>query len=387
MSSKKVGIIGIGNAGNQVAYLAESSYPELFGAVYINSSESDLAQAGPSKFKFKIGEGVLEGSGKNRTKMKEYLKADIGELLGNEEFKELIVSMKYVYIIASAAGGTGSGASPMLLDIMREYFVDVNFILVTILPDLGSGSLMEQGNARELLDEVQRNLVENTTYMVYDNDTASDLSSTMKLKAVNEAIVEDLVFLTGVKNYPSPYETIDEADLEGILTTPGRLVVARVSKGLTEKNLEDIPIDDFLIKALKNSRHAELNRDRKTIRWGIITHFTEDVNKLYSSNLEKLAEFVGTPVERFNHNSVNDLDDSQNFITLILSGQPLPTDRINKIDEKADALKKALDAAKTSGYVASSENPTYAIMEEKKRAAAAEKSSEPLNLESIYNKY
>ena len=81
--NKKIAIVGVGNCGSQVAALAEKKYPELLDSIYINSSDSDLSMiANEGAKKFKIGKKEeVEGSGKNRSKMKEYLMADIQEIL------------------------------------------------------------------------------------------------------------------------------------------------------------------------------------------------------------------------------------------------------------------------------------------------------------------
>lgn len=389
MIEKKIAIIGIGNCGNQIANLAEKKYGDLFDAVYINSSESDLSMVGDSKLKFKIGSGDMEGSGKNREITKKYLKEDISDILANKDFQDVINSKKYVFVISSAAGGTGSGAAPVMLNILKEVFVDVHFILVSVLPQL-QASWMEQGNARQYCDELYRNLSDNTTYMIYDNETTSDLSSTQSLVAVNEAVVEDIRILSGVDNYPTPYESIDEADMESIITTPGRLVVTRVKKGLTEKILEDTVIDDIIIKSIKNSCHAETNRDKRVVRWGIITYFTEEVNKLYGSNLEKLHEFIGTPVERFNHNAVNENNENMNFLYLIMSGLSPINDRIAKIDKRVEELKLAEEEAKRRAgqYEASTENGNYDVMAERAHKANAEnKVNNGVNIANIFDKF
>lgn len=363
--NKKIGVVGIGNAGGQVAFLCEKKYGDLMNSVYINSSDADLAMVGDSPFKFKIGQAELEGSGKNRTRTKKYLREDIRGILMDEDFQSLINGKKYVFVIASAAGGTGSGAAPVMLNILREAFLDVNFILVVILPQL-QASIMEQGNAREFTDELY-GLLGDCTYMAYDNETASDLGPTQALVSVNEAIVEDIRVISGVDNFPTPYESIDEADMESIVTTPGRLMVIRVIKNLSEKVLEDTSVDDILIKAIKTSRHAEINRDKKIVRCGMITYFTEQVNSLYGSNLSKLQEFIGTPLERFNHNAVNGNSEQMNFLYFIASGLSPINDRVKKMDERVDELKKALDASNVGDYVTSDENNSYDVMAERKR--------------------
>ena len=194
---KKIAIVGIGNAGSQVANMAENRYPELFDCVYINSSEADLAMVSErSEYKYKIGDrDEIEGSGKNRLRMKQYLKADINKILGDQKLQVCLSTKKYVFVIASAAGGTGSGAAPVLTELLGQMFPDANFVLVGILPQLGA-SLMELGNTLEFLTELYDGLGDGTTYMIYDNDTTSNMPPTKALEAVNEQIVEDLRVLS-----------------------------------------------------------------------------------------------------------------------------------------------------------------------------------------------
>ena len=64
-----VGIIGIGNAGSQVAATA---IKQNIDAVVINSSENDLSTISNSIIKFPLGD--LRGAGKNRTEAKKFLK-------------------------------------------------------------------------------------------------------------------------------------------------------------------------------------------------------------------------------------------------------------------------------------------------------------------------
>ena len=340
---EKITIIGVGNCGGQVASLAEKKYPDLFDTIYINTSEADLSMVQDKNgLKFKIGEKEeIEGSGKNRDKMKEYLQADIGKLLESKELQDRIVEKKYCFIISSAAGGTGSGASPILLEFMRQMFPDTNFILVTVLPQL-QASLAEQGNALEFLFELYDVLGENTTYMIYDNETVADLPPTRALEVVNENIVEDIRIITGIDNFPTPYESIDDADMESIISTPGRLIISRLTKNLTEKNMEDNSLDEMIIKNIKHSNHAETDRNKKVVRWGIITYFTDAVNKLYKSGLNGVQDFIGVPVERFNHNSINDKTENLNFFYMIASGLSPINDRTKKIQERIEELKEAL---------------------------------------------
>lgn len=385
---KKIAIIGVGNCGSQVALLAEKKYSELFDCIYINTSESDLAMVkSADALKFKIGKkDEVEGSGKNRTKMKEYLMADINRILTDTNLQDMIIDKKYVFIVSSAAGGTGSGAAPVLMEILRQMFPDTNFILITVLPQISS-SLMEQGNALEFLTELYDVLGDSTTYMVYDNENTADLPPTKALEVINENIVEDLRILTGVDNYATPYESIDEADMESIITTPGRLLVVRLNNKLTEKTMEDNNLDEMIIKSIKQSAHAETDRNKKVVRWGIITYFTDAVNKLYTSNLDKLIEFIGTPIERFNHNAINPNQESQNFLYVIASGLSPINDRVSKITDRINELKNALASDESSKYILSGEGASYDVMEARRKADKRANAPEEVNPTDIFKKF
>ena len=386
--NKSIAIIGIGNCGCQIANLAFKKYPELFDVIYINSSEADLAMVNDEDaMKFKIGNrDEIEGSGKNRAKMKEYLKKDINKILGNEGLQECILDKKYCFVASSAAGGTGSGAAPIMLELLRQLFPDTIFILIGVLPQLGA-SLMEQGNALEFLNELYELLGDSTTYMIYDNQTVADLPPTKALEVVNENIVEDLRVLSGVCNYPTPYESIDSADMESIISTPGRLLVVRLTSGLTEKVMEDNNLDDMIVKAIKKSCHSETDRNKKVVRWGIITYFTNEVNTLYVPTLNGVINFLGTPVERFNHNAINTGKEQFNFLHMIASGLSPINDRVTRITERIDELKAALANDETNRYILSGDGASYSTMEARKKADRRARQSSEIDPKSIINKF
>ena len=386
--NKKIALIGLGNAGSQVCAAANKKYPDLWDCIYINSSEADLAMVDvDDALKFKIGDrDQIEGSGKNRSKMKEYLKHDINTILGNKDLQNKLANARYCFVITSAAGGTGSGASPILFELLRQLFPDTNFILIGILPQIGA-SLMEQGNALEFLTELYDVLGDSTTYMIYDNESVADLPPTKGLEVVNQNIVEDLRVLSGVDNMATPYESIDEADLESIISTPGRLLVTRITSGLTEKNMEDNNLDEMIVKSIKKSSHAETDRNKKVVRWGVITYFTDEVNKLYNNNFEGLINFIGTPVERFNHNAINDKNESFNFFYLIASGLSPINDRVKRITDRIEELKNALAKDETNKYILSGDGASYNTMEQRRKADRRNRAAEEINPADIFKKF
>lgn len=391
---KKIAIVGVGNCGNQVAWLGEKKYGMLFDSIYFNTSEADLAMVPTENpFKYKIGTKAeeesgedVDGSGKNRLKMKKYLMGDIEQIFSNSDLTECIADKKYVNIVVSTAGGTGSGAGPVLCDYMKRLFPDQNFIVTAVLPDL-SASLMELGNTLEFLHELYEVLGEDTVYMLYDNETVSNLPTTVGLSTVNEAIIEDLRVLSGVDNLPTPYNSIDPADFESILTTPGRIIVSRITKGLTEKALEDCKLDELIIKSIKQSCHVETDRNKRVIRWGVITNFTDEVNSLYRPALPALEDFIGVPKERFNHNAINKGKEDFNFLYLIASGLSPINDRVKKITERIDELKEALATDESNKYILAGEGSSYDVLEERKKQDKKARQQQVVNVDSVFGKF
>lgn len=384
---KKTTIIGVGNCGSQIALLAEKLYSPLFDCVYINTSEADLSmvQCATEELKFKIGDDEVEGSAKNRSKMKEYLQENFASIIGNDNFQQAIADKQYCFIISSTAGGTGSGSAPILTEFMSQMFPDTEFVLVAVLPQLGA-SLMEQGNTAEYLKELYEVLDKDITYMIYDNETVANMPATKALEALNREVVEDIRVLTGVDSYATPFESIDDADMASIVGTPGRLMVVRLKSGLSAKAMEDADLDEMIIKAIKHSKHAETDRNKQVTRWGLITYFTDAVNDLYCPTLSKLQDFIGTPVERFNHNAINPGREDQNFLYLIASGLSPINDRATKISERIEQLQTALAGDDATSYVLSGDASYEAVMarrkEEKRKASGAE-----IDADSIFQKF
>lgn len=388
-STKKIALIGIGNCGNQIAYLGEKKYPELFTSIYINTSEVDLAQVETADaMKYKIGDDeYVEGSGKNRNKAKKYLRGDIKKIVEDPQFNDTIADMTYAFVIVSAAGGSGSGTGPVMTSILKQSFPDTNVFLTGVLPNMKNGSMLELCNAMEFLDEIYTKLGPDQTIMLYDNDSVSDMPVTVGLTTVNDSIIEDIRVISGIDCYPTPYESIDDGDMETIAATPGRTMVIRLTESLTVKNIEDGNLDNMLVQAIKNSTNAEIDRAKKVVRWGLITYFTEEVNSQYSPQFPKLEAFIGTPSGRFNHNAVNTGSDKLNFIYLIAAGLPPINDRIQKYRDRIEELKAAMSNA-GSGYIMQNDNFIKETMGEiRKEEDSESEPDEKFKIDDIFGKF
>jgi cell division protein ftsZ homolog 3 len=333
----EVGIIGIGNTGNQVASLAK----EKLGipVLAINSSEKDLETV-PNNIPKKLitdKDGLSSGAGKDRQLAKTYLKDSITNLLKDQEIIELISPLDVVFIVSSTGGGTGSGTAPLLANIIEARFVDTKVIMVGVLP-VNSEALSAHVNTLEYLNELYK-VMENQTYMLYDNDKCAGLPSYKLLDKVNNEIVEDINVLRCNYNYTTKLDSIDDRDAKRLISFAGRIVVSRV-EDFKEKDTDNMTIEDMLIDNIKKNCHVEAQRDKKVMASGIITNLSQTLTEEFDNNIPKVRDFMGDPIHAFNHIYVNDDRKMPNNVYLILSGLSPINDRINIISDRIEEIEE-----------------------------------------------
>lgn len=370
----KICTIGIGNAGNQIAELAMVKYQ--IPGIAINSSQKDLISV---KNIPKIVIGDEKGAGKSRDEAKRFIKMHVKNLLEQEKFINHVESADIIFIISSIGGGTGSGMSPIMTDILSRKFSDKKFVLIEVYPPIGE-SIAAQQNGLDYLKEV-RSFLPNAVYMAYDNNRRANLTSPDMMKAVNDEIVEHLLVFRGDYLYPTPYNSIDEKDTMRFISTPGRLAVYMLDD-IKEKDFDDQSLEDALINIIKNeSTNVELDRDKIVKRLGVITNLNPTLNNLFNVNLTKIKELIGEPVESYEHAYITSKEET-NRVVLILSGLSIPDDRLNKIVQRIDEGIKELSKVKESSVLDNMVNADTI-----RDLRNSEGSSKELDLDDLFDKY
>ena len=125
--SKDFAFIAVGQAGGNVGSLFEAAGHTV---LYINTSQEDLDTLESVQHKYHI-DGA-EGSANDRNRSKELIISNWDEI---EFWINEIIKEKYIFVIFSAAGGTGSGVSPMLMEYLICNEPDRYIGAITILPD------------------------------------------------------------------------------------------------------------------------------------------------------------------------------------------------------------------------------------------------------------
>jgi cell division GTPase FtsZ len=334
----KVGFIGVGNTGNQIAAIAQTKIADL-PVVAINSSQKDLDTIPETVKKFLITDkkGESQGAGKNRTLAKTYLKDSILALINDQEMKAFCSTLEVVFVCGSTGGGTGSGVTPLLLSALSQIYPDTLFILIGIGP-VESEALTAQVNTLEYLKELYGN-IKNVHYMLYDNDNFDNMPSHKMMEHVNNEVVEDIKVLMGMYNKETRYDSIDTEDGLRLISSPGRIVVARV-EDVKEKDLDQASLEERIIKAIKNNAHMELQRDQKVMATGVISNLSEQFSAEFNVHIPRVHELIGEPVNEFLHTYINEDKKEPNSVYLIMTGLSPVNDKITKITERINEIEE-----------------------------------------------
>ena len=382
-----VGLIGIGNAGNQVATLAaEKLGIDVFA---INSSRQDFDTIPDSITKKLIGDE--KGAGKNRADAKAFLKKQIMELMSDDDFKNFMSGKEVVYICSSTGGGTGSGIAPIMSSIIRQAFRDEEgrekpIILIGVLPKLSEGQ-STQVNTLEYLHEVYDVLADDQpTYMLYDNNKYAKESSSAVLQKINADIISDIKVMKLTYNTPTPFDSIDEKDMKTICFDPGRIVVASAFN-IKEKDLDEVSIEDLIINNLKINGHAEIQRDGIVSKTGLITNLSEKLNDSFDSHLNKVRGFIGEPVEEFLHIAINKERDMPNNVALIISGLSKIDDRIDKIEDRIKEIEERQKEQESTKRESSFDEDEIANFNAKKNVRSTTTSESQADLKGTFAKF
>lgn len=328
----KVGVLGIGNAGNQV--VAETVAVDKTISVFaINSSESDLNTLPDSIPKMVIGKG--RGSGKNRDESKKYLAAEIETVVAHEDVKNFLLPLDLLFIVSSAGGGTGSGISLMLSQILKKIYPTVFSIPVSIFPVLKE-SLSAHANTLEYTEELYEK-IDSPTYMMYDNEKYAHMPTNLMMEAVNKRIVRDIIVLSGFYNYTTKYASIDDHDMLNLNKTPGRTVVLSLPE-FKEKDLDNTSVEKLLLQDLSDGPHVNLQKDRIINRMGVIANINTYISEQFDTSGSGLQDIVGCPIENFEHLSINEDRKLPNSVYVILCGCSKVNDRIRRINDRVEEI-------------------------------------------------
>ena len=207
---EQFGILGLGQCGGNIASLFEQ---KQYTTVYLNTSKEDLDAI---KGIHKIHISGADGAAKDRRKVLR---------LATESFQSVIekinsiLTQKYILVIFSSSGGTGSGLSTPILRYLSQ--IGKVCIPIVVLPNEVIESAKACENAYNACAELMTIQGLGATFLL-DNSNDDRF-------AINQKFVNDFDSFINLKN-SSMYGNIDMAERKQILSCPGVSVIGKVSK-------------------------------------------------------------------------------------------------------------------------------------------------------------
>lgn len=306
----RVSFVAVGQAGGNIGRLFEE---RGFSVLYINTSQEDLDTLEKAKFKYHIPDG--EGCNKDRHKAKQLIMDDFDNIASEIEAK---VRADLTFVIFASGGGTGSGAGPMLMDLLIDEGKNIGAVTIIPAPE---ESVKSHINSYECFSELTE-IAGTAACFIIDNQRGDRFQ-------MNNAFADAFTaFLEIPQKHKSIRGNIDRAEILETLKAHGMaVVVSSEAKESAE-----------VIKALQENAMAPVEADR-AVKY-IAASLAGNVQM---TDLEKA---VGTPIDNFQ------TFNKENTICCV-TGLTYPQTRLDvvygKVSENRDLIRKNLSATRETG--------------------------------------
>lgn len=368
------GFIGLGQAGGNIADLAAKHF---YTSVAINYSETDL------KSITNIPEDMIhsllgsEGVGKDRELAKQLMR-DNWESTVNFVKKHLSKpSIEVILVPFGTGGGSGSGMSSLLLEILSNEMPDKTFVACPILP-ANNETLNNKLNSLEALSELSDLEfcvipIDNNTVLTNSN---TFISKNIIYKKTNEEFISMINKLLEYTNKSSENGVIDRKDLRQIFSVKGVSVIG-VAKVMDVSGTA-LTTDHFAKKIQEswiNSIFAPIEYDQ-VIRAGVIFNGDDYLMELMDYD-EIFNVFKNKrPYDLFEGN----YKEKRGEVISILSGLPWINSRMQELDTLADEEENTLNEIKVVEYKPKARKKSVIPV----RSSSVKAKSNPTD---VFNKY
>lgn len=210
MNKNDVLFVGVGQAGgNLVSDLMKRD--RRYKGLFINTCHNDFVALDNATDKYIIANA--DGTGKNRKLAKQYARNDILSIV--DEIKKYPMA-KVIYFVFSTGGGSGSGITPVLMDVMKNRIkIKKKICGIIMMPSIYK-SIQAQNNGIECWNELMQNNCFDSL-LVLDNSKAKGKNSESQ---INESFC-DLFDNFMEMSTPHKDGVIDTHEIEILGTTKG----------------------------------------------------------------------------------------------------------------------------------------------------------------------
>jgi tubulin-like protein CetZ len=333
---KSIGILGVGQAGGNIAEIASALG---FQSALINTNKRDgVANAKVDKKYFVPG---FNGAGQDRQLGIQAVRDNYQEII--DFVKRSYKNIKLLLVAFSTDGGTGSGMSPILIDLLLDQLPGVKVGAIAVVPERNvlAGNRI---NTAECIEELSKIESISSVFLV-DNDQMRKLNPQSSKQQIylsaNHQVIEAINHVLKITQKSSLYGNFDETDLMNILGTRGVTLIS--STTITDsKSTPDVSI--CVQKSWTNAIFCPVE-SQGVIRAGLIYEGPENISKLI--NAPAIFEKIGEPLQLFEGTYISETDPT---ITTILAGLSFPTRRLLSIEESLEKNRDRLQALVNKEY-------------------------------------
>lgn len=333
---KSIGVLGVGQAGGNIA---ETAAALDFQAALINTNHRDgKVNTRVEKKYFVPG---FHGAGQDRsiglTAFKDHYQAIIDFV--KDSFKDISLLL----VAFSTDGGTGSGMSPPLIDVLLDQLPDISIGAIAILPERNvlAGNRI---NAAECIEELSRIKTISSVFLV-DNDQIRKFNPQSSKQQIylssNHQVMEALDKVLQIAQKSSYYGNFDETDLINILKSRGVTVIASAAINDAQTTLD---VSGKIRLSWANSIFSPVE-STGVIRAGLIYEGPEKISNLI--NVPAIFEKIGEPLQLFEGSYLSESDPT---VTTILAGLPFPARRLLVLEESLEKNKNRLQSLSAKEY-------------------------------------
>ena len=346
----KAGVVAIGNGGSSVGvYLRNAGYPVSFANTSFKDLDTAIVPDDQDAYLIEDMNAQSRGAGRDRSIAKEIYKSwnQTGGIFKSERFDSLMRENDIIFVIASTAGGTGSGLAPTLSYQISKKYPDKVVIPVAILPR-DTESIKSQYNTIDYfneLDSINKAGDVSLSYMVYDLNNLSHMSADESYKQIATDIVAAINVICGSMSEITKHGMIDERDMLTIISAPGLMTIVSDPK-IDLNKVGSNGIQHMMLDKLNGSSVCQIQRDKICRYYGVFLKIQEESeDDVVKNDYTTMTNVTGKPLDIFVNYATT--EGSFSSYGMIISGQSLPFDRINRC---ADMVKEYQENQRAKEY-------------------------------------
>lgn len=335
--SSDVGFIGIGAAGNNI--VDELSRLGMHTAA-LNFSSRDLEALEHTINTFKIigHEGVGHSRETAISLISNHYDAPVNFI------KQNFASTNVLFFIFSTGGGTGSGSSPILADLIRAEFPDKAIVCVPVMPDLSesSTSLLNTLKVFEELSDLDVCILPVDNQMIRSNSEAMGKS---KLYGITNKLVADLLYrLHSYTEKSSKNGNFDKLDFLNLFRQRGLATIGEIL------DVEDYLQSEELSLSTKSMKHLIKQSIKSSVFAPIEFNRIQKAAIIIDSKKDEIIDHVNSSIFDDFKNEPHDIYESINhdesgYILTVYTGLSWCKTRLTQIE---DVLAKRQEELKNN---------------------------------------